>query len=140
MIPQIKKAHIPFAICAPVISQYAALEALRGSQNCVDDFRSHYKSARDLMCNRLDRLENIFSYVKPTGSYLMFPKILLDEGKDSIDFCVNLLQKAKVSTTPGIAFGPTGESHLRLSFCVDEDMINTAFDRMEKYFYHGGKK
>jgi len=140
VIPQIKKAHIPFAICAPVISQYAALEALRGSQNCVDDFRSHYKSARDLMCNRLDRLENIFSYVKPTGSYLMFPKILLDEGKDSIDFCVNLLQKAKVSTTPGIAFGPTGESHLRLSFCVDEDMINTAFDRMEKYFYHGGKK
>jgi len=139
VIPQIKKAHIPFAICAPVISQYAALEALKGSQDCVKEFRDHYKSARDLMCERLDQLEDIFSYVKPTGSYLMFPKILLDEGKDSMKFCVNLLQKAKVSTTPGIAFGPTGESHLRLSFCVDEDMINTAFDRMEKYYYNRGR-
>ncbi|HEX38123.1 MAG TPA: pyridoxal phosphate-dependent aminotransferase [Candidatus Cloacimonetes bacterium] len=137
MIPQIKKAHIPFAICAPVISQYAAIEALRGSQDCVKEFRDHYKSARDLMCSRLDQLDKIFSYVKPTGSYLMFPKILADEGKNSMNFCVNLLQKAKVSTTPGIAFGPTGEQHLRLSFCVDEDMINTAFDRIEKYFSKG---
>ena len=140
LIPQIKKAHIPFAICAPVISQYAALEALKGSQDCVDEFRSHYKSARDLMCDRLDRLDAVFSYVKPTGSYLMFPKILIDEGKDSIKFCVDLLQKAKVSTTPGIAFGPTGEQHLRLSFCVDEHMINTAFDRMEEYFNGRGAK
>ncbi len=139
MIPQIKKAHIPFAICAPVISQYAAIEALKGSQDCVAEFHSHYKNARDLMCDRLDRLNHVFSYVKPTGSYLMFPKILVDDGKDSMNFCVNLLHEAKVSTTPGIAFGPTGESHLRLSFCVNEEMINTAFDRMEKYFNNRGK-
>ncbi len=140
MIPHIKKAHIPFAICAPVISQYAAIEALKGSQQCVEEFRSHYKSARDLMCDRLDQLDDIFSYVKPTGSYLMFPKILTEEGKDSMKFCVNLLHEAKVSTTPGIAFGPTGESHLRLSFCVDENIINTAFDRMESYFHGGGER
>jgi len=139
LIPHIKKAHIPFAICAPVISQYAALEALKGTQDCVKEFRQHYKSARDLMCDRLDEVSDIFSYVKPTGSYLMFPKILLDDGKDSFEFCVHLLQEAKVSTTPGIAFGPTGESHLRLSFCVDEDMINTAFDRMDAYFNGGDK-
>lgn len=140
LIPHIKKAHIPFAICAPVVSQYAALKALKGSQYCVEDFRKHYQSARDLMCHRLDQLPEIFSYVKPTGSYLMFPKILLDEGKDSFEFCVNLLKKAKVSTTPGIAFGPTGESHLRLSFCVNEEMINKAFDRMEHYFQNKGYK
>jgi len=39
-----------------------------------------------------------------------------------------------LNTTPGIAFGPTGENHIRLSFCVPEEMINKAFDRMEKYF------
>jgi aspartate/methionine/tyrosine aminotransferase len=37
-------------------------------------------------------------------------------------------------TTPGIAFGPTGEGHLRVSFCVSEEEINIAFDRMEPYF------
>ncbi len=134
LIPQISKAHIPFAICAPTVSQYAALAALEGPQDCVEAFRSHYLATRNTMCERLDRLNTAFSYTKPGGSYLMFPKILLEEGKDSITFCKNLLQKARVSTTPGIAFGPTGEEHLRLSFCVPEAEIHKAFDRMENYF------
>ena len=134
LIPQIKKAHIPFVICAPVVSQYAAIAALKGSQDCIKEFKDHYLNTRNLMCERLDNLSSVFEYVKPDGSYLMFPKILLEEGKDSISFCKNLLTKAKVSTTPGIAFGPTGESHLRLSFCVPEETINKAFNRMENYF------
>jgi aminotransferase len=134
LIPQINKAHIPFAICAPVASQHAALAALKGPQDCVGEFRNHYLEARNLMCNRLDRLDSVFSYYKPAGSYLMFPKILLEDGKNSKDFCVNLLRKARVSTTPGGDFGPTGEGHLRMSFCVPNEMINTAFDRMEEYF------
>ncbi len=133
-IPQINKAHIPLAICAPVVSQYAALAALKGPQDCVDKFREHYLNARNLMCERLDRLNSVFEYQKPGGSYLMFPKILLKEGEDSTSFCKKLLKEAKVSTTPGIAFGPTGQSHLRMSFCVSEDEINKAFDRMEEYF------
>jgi len=134
LIPQITKAHIPFAICAPVVSQYAALAALKGSQDCVAEFRGHYLSARNLMCDRLDGLHSVFEYYKPDGSYLMFPKILLPEGEDSTTFCKKLLRQAKVSTTPGIAFGPTGQGHLRLSFCVPEEEINKAFDRMETYF------
>ena len=134
VLPQINKAHIPFAICAPVVSQYAALAALRGPQDCVEQFRRHYQAARNLMCERLDRLSSVFSYVKPNGSYLMFPKILLDAGQDSTAFCKRLLQEGGVSTTPGIAFGPTGQSHLRMSFCVPEDEINKAFDKMEDYF------
>ncbi len=134
LIPQITKAHIPFAICAPVVSQYAALAALEGPQDCISEFKAHYRAARDLMCKRLDELDSVFSYQKPGGSYLMFPRILLEEGEDSIAFCKNLLKKGKVSTTPGIAFGPSGESHLRLSFCVSEDEINKAFDRMKEFF------
>ena len=134
LIPQITKAHIPLAICAPVVSQYAALAALKGPQECVGEFREHYRSMRDLMCERLDRLPGVFQYAKPSGSYLMFPRILLDEGRDSAAFCKKLLREARVSTTPGSAFGPTGEGHLRLSFCVTEEEIDKAFDRMEQYF------
>lgn len=134
LIPQIGKAHIPLAICAPVVSQYAALAALQGSQDCVVKFGEHYLATRNLMCERLDKLNSVFEYKKPGGSYLMFPKIIAEEGKDSATFCKKLLREAKVSTTPGIAFGPTGERHLRLSFCVPDDMINKAFDRMEAYF------
>lgn len=134
LIPQITKAHIPFAICAPVVSQYAALAALKGPQDCVREFKDHYLSARNLMCERLDNLDSIFQYVKPGGSYLMFPKILVKEGQNSTAFCKNILKEAKVSTTPGIAFGPTGEGHLRVSFCVPEAQINKAFNRLESYF------
>jgi aminotransferase len=136
-IPQIKKAHIPFSICAPVVSQYAAIAALKGSRECVNNFKAHYLSARNLMCERLDGLRDFFRYQTPGGSYLMFPEILVEAGKDSSAFCKGLLRNAKVSTTPGIAFGPTGESHMRLSFCVPEDEINRAFDRIERFF---GKK
>ncbi len=134
MAEQIKKAHIPFAICAPVVSQYAGIAALKGSQDCIKEFRSHYLKARNLMCQRLDNLEDHFSYVRPEGSYLMFPRLLSQEYLDSLSFCRKLLEKERVSTTPGVAFGPSGEGHIRLSFCVDDDMINKAFDRMERFF------
>jgi len=134
VIPQINKAHIPLAICAPVVSQYAALAALKGPQDCVAEFHEHYLSARNVMCERLEGLRSVFAYEKPSGSYLMFPKILLEEGKDSTAFCKRLLKQGGVSTTPGIAFGPTGQGHLRMSFCVPEEEINKAFDKMEVYF------
>jgi aminotransferase len=131
---QIKKAHIPFSICAPVVSQYAALAALKGSQDSVEIFRLEYLNARNLMCERLDRLHSVFQYVKPGGAYLMFPKIISDTKVDSMEFCKKMLSEAKVSATPGSDFGPTGEGHIRFSFCVPQEMINKAFDRMEKYF------
>jgi aminotransferase len=62
VIPQINKAHIPLAICAPVVSQYAALAALKGPQDCVAEFREHYLSARNVMCERLDRLSSVLAY------------------------------------------------------------------------------
>jgi len=135
-IPQISKAHIPFAICAPTVSQYAALAALSGPQDCVESFRDHYRQMRDLMCSRLDGVSGVFAYQRPGGSYLMFPRILADEGADSLSFCKRLLREAKVSTTPGVAFGPSGEAHLRMSFCVPAETINTAFDRLEAYLGH----
>ena len=87
-----------------------------------------------MMCERLNMLDSVFEYNKPESSYLMFPKILGGWGNDSITFSKNLLKEARVSTTPGIAFGPTDENHIRLSFCVPEEIINKAFDRMEEYF------
>ena len=134
LVTQMLKAHIPFCICAPVVSQYAALGALRGPQDCVQKFKQKYLDLRDLTCQRLDRLESVFEYQRPKGSYCMFPKILLEEGSDSLSFCKRLLLEGRVSTTPGVAFGPTGEGHLRITFCDSEDAINRAFDRMERYF------
>jgi aminotransferase len=131
-IEQIGKTHIPCCICAPVASQRAALAALRGPQGCVDEFRAHYERMRDVMCERLDRIPEVFSYWKPAGSYLMFPRVELPEGADSRAFAKRLLSEAHVSTTPGVAF--RGEGHVRMSFCVPEETVHEAFDRMERLF------
>lgn len=132
-VAQITKAHIPLAICAPVVSQYAALAALEGPQDCVEGYRQHYLKVRNLMCERLDAMPSVFDYQRPGGSYLMCPRILVDGGRDSLAFCKRLLREAHVSTTPGVAFGPHGEEHLRMSFCVPEETVNKAFDRLEAY-------
>lgn len=134
MIQHMVKAHTPMTICAPVVSQYAALEALDGPQDCVGEFQRHYLEWRNLMCSRLDRLNSVFSYQKPLGSYNMFPKILAEDGKDSVSFCMKLLKGAKVATTPGAPFGPMGEGHLRICFCSSRETITEAFDRMDRYF------
>lgn len=132
-ISQIGKPHIACAICAPVVSQHAALAALNGPQDCIDVFRRSYLDARDTMCMRLDALPSVFSYQKPEGAYLMFPHIRLGEGLDSSAFCKRMLREARVSATPGGDFGPTGEGHLRLSFCVPGPTIHEAFDRIEAW-------
>ncbi len=134
IMEHIMKTHTPMTICAPVVSQYAAIEALEGPQDCVKEFYNHYLEWRDLMCERLDRLSDIFSYQKPLGSYNMFPKIVAKGGENSAEFCMKLLKEAKVATTPGAPFGPTGEGHLRMSFCSSKETITEAFDRMDKYF------
>jgi aminotransferase len=134
MTEQIRKAHIPMSICAPVVSQYAALAALKGPQQCVEEFRVKYQYPRDLMCSRLDEISSVFSYQRPQGAYNMFPKIMLEGQQDSFAFCKDVLFNARVSLTPGVAFGPTAEGHVRMSFCSSEEMINLAFDRMEELF------
>jgi aspartate/methionine/tyrosine aminotransferase len=71
--------------------------------------------------------------VKPEGAYYVFPKIVIKHD-DSYKFALDLLESARVSVTPGSAFGPTGEHHVRMAYCVSEDTIDKAFDRIEKQF------
>jgi len=130
---QVVKVHDATIICTPRISQVAGLAALRGDSAAVHEFKSVLADRRRLICARLDRLEHVFDYIKPQGAYYVFPRILAKHD-DSLEFSLRLLQEAKVTVTPGAAFGQQGEHHVRMAFCVDEGVINTAFDRLESYF------
>lgn len=93
--------------------------------------KKQYARQRKVLCNRLDKLKNFFDYVKPTGGFFVFPKYHIK--MDSIAFFRELLFKAKVAVRPGIAFGRSGEGHVRMSFILPPEKINQAFDRIEKY-------
>jgi aminotransferase len=118
-------------ICAPTISQVASLIALDESYEPTRQMVREMKQRREIICGRLDRLSDLFSYQKPHGAYYIFPKILPERMHDSVDFCVRLLKEAGVVTVPGSAFGPTGEGHIRMSYCFTREEINEAFDRIE---------
>lgn len=131
--PQVMKVHDATLICPPRISQVAGIASLTHPADHVGAFREALAARRALICERLDRLPHAFTYVKPQGAYYVFPKILADH-RDSYSFALDLLEQTGVSTTPGGAFGPSGEHHLRMAYCVPDDHINEAFDRLEAYF------
>jgi aminotransferase len=146
IVVEILKVHDLMVTCAPVISQYAAMGALEMGEGDIKEFRKKYLKRRDLICSRLDKLKHIFSYIKPNSAYYVFPRLRpawrdfsgqARQSNNSIDswqFALNLLDKIQVAVVPGVAFGPNGEGHVRMSFGRSEEDINRAFDRMDKYF------
>jgi aminotransferase len=76
---------------------------------------------------------DVFDFVEPQGAFYVFPRITAPH-KDSRKYAIRLLEEAGVAVPPGSAFGPTGEGHVRMAFCVDADVINRASDQMERYF------
>lgn len=141
IIAQTLKVHDAFAICAPTVSQYAALAALREfkgdgtgkADQAVAGVRDALESRRNLCMKRLAALSEFFQLTSPQGAYYLFPKFTLPDTPSSVSLALRLLYDAGVITVPGSAFGPTGEQHIRFSFGGTEAVINEAFDRIEQW-------
>jgi aminotransferase len=138
---KILAVHDALVTCAPVVSQYAGMAALEMAGEDILEFKAYFQKRRDLTCQRLDKLGSVFEYQKPDSAYFVFPKIkneylkeIAGEGGGSWKFALELLEKAHVAVVPGVAFGPSGENHIRMCFGRTEEDINLAFDRIEKLF------
>jgi aminotransferase len=127
------KVHDATMICAPRISQLAGIIALSQPSDHKQRFESILEKRRQLICQRLNSLPHVFSNQKPEGAYYVFPRIVAEHGS-SRKFAIDLLNQTRVTVTPGSAFGPSGEHHVRMTYCVDDDSINLAFDRLEDHF------
>jgi len=133
VLGQAMKIHDSFILCAPVISQYAALIALTKKPNeDPEGMHADLKAKRDLVCARLDALSDLFSYTKPKGAYYVFAKFKKTD-LNSWDFALKMLNEAKVVCVPGSAFGKMGEGHVRFSYGASKEKLNEAFDRIEKW-------
>lgn len=130
---QALKVHDATIICAPHVTQVAGMAALRSDPPPFRAFAAILERRRSLICERLDAVPHVFGYVPPEGAYYVFPRIRVPH-VDSRAFALRLLHEAGVVVTPGSGFGPTGEHHVRMAYCVDEDAINAGFDRIEAYF------
>ncbi|MBX9604979.1 MAG: pyridoxal phosphate-dependent aminotransferase [Gammaproteobacteria bacterium] len=126
------KVHDAELICAPRVSQVAGLAALRLGQAHRQECARVIAARRDQICARLDAMHELFAYCRPQGAYYVFPRIVASH-HDSREFALRLLAEAGVAVTPGAGFGPAGEHHVRMAFCVSEQDIDRAFDRLDAW-------
>ncbi len=110
------------------ISQAAALEALKASQESVDQMRQIFKKRRDLMLQCLDRVEGI-SYIRPEGAFYVF----CDFSKigDAALIAKQMLDDIKVAGIPGDGFGAS--DYIRFSFATSEARIQEGISRVAKW-------
>lgn len=115
--------------CAPSISQYAALEALK-SEKEVFEFRDAFRRRRDLVMKLLGEIDSL-SVRKPEGTFYAFPEYHLS--MDTEKFCMDLLNEKQVIVTPGTAFGKSGKNHFRISFATSDDVITEGLGRLKEF-------
>jgi aspartate aminotransferase len=116
------------------IAQYAALEALNGSQDCLKEMLNAFKARHDFVYERLGSIDGV-SVIPSDGTFYIFPdfsEIIARKGlENDIAFAEALLQEVGVAVVPGSAFG--NEGCIRLSFATSNDILNEALNRIEKY-------
>ncbi len=124
------KIHQYSMLCASIIAQEAAIEALEHGEPDMIAMREQYFLRRNLIVSRLRQMG--LECFEPQGSFYVFPSIA-PLGMTSKDFALTLLEKEKVAMVPGNAFGKSGEGHVRCSYATALDQIQIAMDRMERF-------
>ena len=117
--------------CTSSVSQHAALAALTGPQEPVEQMRAAFRDRREYVVDRIDALEGV-SAPRPQGAFYAFLAPETDEA--SVPLAERLLREAGVVLAPGAGFGGAGEGCLRLSFANSLDRLEEGFDRLEGAF------
>jgi len=127
IIEAMMKIHQYTIMCAPVLSQKAAVEALKNHRNDVEEMKNSYEKRRNFICQALNEIG--LPCHKPSGAFYAFPYIG-DHGLTSKEFSMRLLDEQKVACVPGTAFGQSGEGYLRCAYATDLNDIKEAVRRM----------
>src|SRR2546430_6112997 len=124
------KIHQYSMLCASIISQEAALQAIQHGEADTTEMRDQYRLRRNFIVNAFNAMG--LTCHLPRGSFYAFPCIKTT-GLSSKEFALKLLEEEKVACVPGGAFGPSGEGYLRCCFAAALDQIQIATERMAKF-------
>lgn len=116
--------------CAATFTMHACVAALNGPQDAVDEMRRAYQTRRDMMVEGLNAIEGI-ECRSIEGAFYLFPRFTQTE-RTSLELAGALLDLAQVAATPGIAFGQSGEGHLRFAISTAKRDLERTLTRLEK--------
>ena len=130
IIDAMMKIHQYSMLCAPIIAQEAAEEALLNGRREMLKMREEYRERRNVITSRLNNMG--LHCFKPEGAFYVFPNIS-KTNLSSSDFAMLLLKKYKIAVVPGTAFGSCGEGFVRCAYAASIEDINKAMDGIEDF-------
>jgi aspartate aminotransferase len=126
LVEPITRLAINSVSCTSAFSQYAAIAALEGPWDPVDQMVAEFRRRRDIIVAGLNDLPGV-SCLEPQGAFYVFPNIT-ETGRTSADLQARLLKDAGVAALSGTAFGPCGEGFLRFSYANSVENIRLALE------------
>lgn len=130
IISAMTKIHQYTMLCAPIMSQMAALEALKNGANNLQEMWEEYNQRRRIILKELNKIG--LTCLPPKGAFYVFPSIK-NTKMTSEEFCQQLLKEEKVAVVPGNVFGRGGEGYIRISYAASLGNIKEALIRIERF-------
>ncbi len=127
LIEAMMKVHQYGILCAPIVSQDAAVEALENGRVAMESMREDYRIRRNYVVSALNEMG--LPCQTPGGAFYVFPRVSV-LGMGSREFALGLLESKKVAAVPGSAFGPGGEGYIRCSYATSFENLRRAMERM----------
>jgi len=130
LVEAMMKVHQYSMLCASIISQEAAIEALVRGEDAMKKMREQYHRRRDFIVRRFNEIG--LKCHLPRGSFYAFPDVS-KTGLPEKDFAIGLLQTEKVAIVPGTAFGDNGKGFCRACFATSYEQLIEASNRIERH-------
>lgn len=130
IIGAMMKIHQYTILCAPIMGQKAALEALENGQEEMEKMVQSYNQRRHLIVNGFREIG--LDCIEPKGAFYAFPSIK-KTGMTSEEFAEKLLLEEKVAVVPGNAFGKCGEGYIRCCYAASVQNINKALEKIGNF-------
>jgi aminotransferase len=130
LIDAMMRIHQYGILCAPIVSQEAALEALRHGRNDMLAMREQYRLRRNFLVHAFREMG--LSCFEPRGAFYLFVGIQASR-RTSHDFALSLLKQHQVAVVPGPAFGPSGEGYVRCSYATGMEQLEIAAQRIAQF-------
>ena len=128
LIEYANKLCVNYNSCATSISQYAGLEAIKGSQSEIFKIVSEFQKRKEYVYDQLNKLDKI-SCFNPGGAFYAFPNIS-KSGLSGNKFAEIALEEKGVALVPGSSFGDNANDFVRISFANSLENIKEAIDRL----------
>ncbi|MBQ7743744.1 MAG: aminotransferase class I/II-fold pyridoxal phosphate-dependent enzyme [Lachnospiraceae bacterium] len=130
IIRQMTKIHQFAIMCAPTISQYAAIEALKNGDRDVEMMKESYNQRRLFLIESFKEIG--LPCFEPFGAFYVFPCIK-KYNMTSEEFAMKFLEEENVAVVPGSAFGDSGEGFLRISYAYSIENLKVAFEKLKRF-------